>query len=125
MEQIKLSRRSFFGGALALVAVSQLPSAAFASAPAIYGDGIHDDTVGLQAAFDGKPFRVIGKGVYVVNRGGSICLSGGRFKLSDTLFLGRGGPATVSNCIFDSRDLAEGKYILNVNSTRQLITARS
>jgi hypothetical protein len=82
--QIEVSRRFFLGGALAVAGASSLPSRLLAAAPVIYGDGIHDDTAGLQAALAGRPFQVAKNGL-VFRRGGTLFLSQGNFKLSDTL----------------------------------------
>jgi hypothetical protein len=79
-----LSRRSFFGGALALSAVIALPLEAFPFAPTIYADGVHDDTAGLQALLDGKPFRVAGE-ARAWRSTGKIFLGTGTYLLSDTL----------------------------------------
>lgn len=85
-----ISRRSFLGGALALTAASAVPASALralGAVPVIYGDGIHDDTDGLQAAIDGKPFRVAGEDAYVLSKGGRVFFSSGTFRLSRTLHI--------------------------------------
>lgn len=110
---MEVSRRLFLGGALALVAATQLPNVAFASAPVIYGDGYHDDTAGLQAAFDGKPFKVVGKGTYIVRKGGQVMLNGGTFKLTDTLHVR--DTAFISGAHFDGRAIPKDrKCVLRV-----------
>ena len=97
---MEVSRRSFLGGALALVAATQLPGKAFASAPTLYGDGIHDDTAALNALLAGKPFRLAGNGVYAVNREGYIFLSGGMFRISNTIHVMRPN-TTITDCCFE------------------------
>lgn len=92
-----VSRRSFLGGALALTAASSLPLKAFALAPTIWGDGIHDDTAGLQAALDGKPFRVVGEGAFVISRDGEVFIGNGTYRLTDTLRLRGSIRATLRN----------------------------
>lgn len=78
------SRRSFLGGALALSAIVVVPSIGFGKElPCIYGDGIHDDTAGLQALFDGEPFQVEGEGFLA--RQGEI--RGGRFAIGRPIHL--------------------------------------
>jgi hypothetical protein len=110
---MEVSRRSFLGGALALTAAAQLPSALYASVPLIYGDGVHDDTAGLQAALDGKPFKVVGKGVYIVDHKGFIHLQDGAFKLTDTLHIRRSN-VSVMRCAFDATE-TKGKCVLRVH----------
>lgn len=85
-----LNRRSFLGGMIAAFGVASLPAiASTVPVPVIYGDCIHDDTDGLQALFDGKPFRVAGSAeTMAVRRRGYIQLEG-TFKISRTLHLGR------------------------------------
>lgn len=52
-----MNRRGFLKIAFAAgVAVAAPAALADESLPRIVGDGVHDDTAGLQAAFDGKPF---------------------------------------------------------------------
>jgi polygalacturonase len=103
-----VSRRSFLGGALALSAAVALPGAAFAAAPTIYGDGIHDDTAGLQAALDGKAFRCVGEAV-VRNAGGSIYISGGSYLLSHTLLVRK--DATIYGGHFHASDELTGPVL--------------
>ena len=105
---MNLSRRSFLGGALAVAGAAALPSVAWASVPTIHGDGIHDDTAGLQALLDGKPFRVAGNGPMCVRRDGFIFLHNGSFRISDTLVVGNypdAPPAHITNCHFDGRHI--------------------
>lgn len=113
---MELNRRSFLGGALALAAATKLPSAAFASAPVIYGDGVHDDTAGLQAALDGKPFRVVGRGAYVVQKEGHIYIGQGSFRLSDTLRLRGPIPATLSDFHMEWDKLPDNAPCIEITS---------
>lgn len=78
---MNISRRFFLGGVIA-VAAGQLVKPAFAM-PMIFGDGIHDDTRGLNALLAGEPFHVENEGV-IVHEGNIL---GGTFKITDTLYL--------------------------------------
>jgi hypothetical protein len=78
---MQLSRRSFLGGILSVSAVAVAP---LAHVPRIVGDGIHDDTAGLQAAFDGAPFEADG---FVMQRAGRLVISGGMFRTTGPLNL--------------------------------------
>jgi hypothetical protein len=85
-----VNRRGFLkialaAGALAAVPIS-LQKAITQRLPIIYGDGVHDDTAGLQAAFDGKPFACERHCVRVL--GDSIRLDYGDFVTSSPLVVG-------------------------------------
>jgi hypothetical protein len=53
-----MNRRSFLRGMLGVAALSIVPAPLLSQAniPRIVGDGVHDDTAGIQAALDGQPF---------------------------------------------------------------------
>ncbi|MDB5584333.1 MAG: hypothetical protein JWR80_9509 [Bradyrhizobium sp.] len=61
-----------------------LPGRIWAAIPTIYADGFHDDTVGFQAALRGDPFRAAREGL-AVRRGGTLYLSHGTFRLSESI----------------------------------------
>lgn len=71
--------------------------------PILYGDGIHDDTEGLQAFFDGKP---------VYNPDGSLyqqhIIFGKRLHIERTVYLNPNGP----NRIMESCIITGGKSCL-------------
>lgn len=101
-----LSRRSFLRGAMT-VAAATIVSVALADAgiPRIVGDGIHDDTLGLQAALDGKPFIADD---FVFSSADGVVIENGHFAISDTLHIGRTGTrATIRHCVFDGELLEE------------------
>lgn len=83
---MEVSRRSFLGGALTLTAAAVLPFKTFAAVPVIHGDGYRDDSAGLQAAIDGKPFRCVGEQAVVRNQG-QIFIGAGVYRLSRTLHI--------------------------------------
>lgn len=86
-----LSRRAFLGGALALTAAVAVPIPAFAretlALPVVYGDGVHDDTAGLQALFDGKPVIMQGERVQIDRAIGRVEFNG-TFRTSATIHIG-------------------------------------
>lgn len=102
VDQPVLSRRSFLGGAIVAVAVATLPLGRLTGVPIIWGDGFHDDTAGLQALFDGRPFRVADERAgRCYQSAGSVHLAGGHYRLSDTLEVGRNGQtAEIVGCSF-------------------------
>lgn len=127
-----INRRVFLKGALGLTVVAALPIA-LSAVPIIHGDGIQDDWAGLQALFDGEPFRVDHGGAFIA-RSGQI--KGGCFALSRTLnvsannlrveecefialtdfqgdFLVRitGNSQSWSRCHFDGRNISSGVYL--------------
>lgn len=87
MPQPDISRRSFLGGLLVLSAAIAVPAEALTLAPAalIYGDGIHDDTDGLNALFRGEPVHFVNDNATVRSGGGMVYLSGGTYRISDTI----------------------------------------
>lgn len=118
---MSISRRSFLGGALALSAATSMPLKAFAHAPVIYGDGVHDDTAGLQAALDGKPFRVFGHGAYVVRGDGHIFIGNGSFRLSDTLHFRGNVAATVSGFHMEWTELPPGAACMMMSENSRTV----
>lgn len=113
MRDFVASRRSFLGGVLALTAAATIPLASAGAAPLIVGDGIHDDTAGLQALFDGKPFRIAGEGIAYRLRDGEAFFSGGTFRVSKTLHLRPGSPRiTVHSITLRCADAFDGGPML-------------
>ena len=101
-----INRRSFLRGFVAVTAVATIaPAALFdLGLPRIVGDGIHDDTLGLQAALDRKPFTCAADLVRVDE--GGILISRGLFRVSDTLHVRQGHTSiTDSTFIYDSPDV--------------------
>ena len=71
--------------------------------PIIHANGIDDDSQGLQALFNGKPFHVlpIPDNEFYANYGeGEILLKGGRFIINKRLILRHRKPVTISGCSF-------------------------
>lgn len=96
MIKTDLTRRGFLGGALTVLAVSiAVPTAAFSfSAPRIYGDGLHDDWEGLQAAFNGKPYLCQSDLVHGTKQ---VEVFGGNFLLSRPLHIFGGVTVHMQN----------------------------
>jgi hypothetical protein len=78
-----VNRRGFFKVAFAAGLATALPALSIETLPTIYGDGIHDDTDGLQAALDGKDFHCRDKSVTVTD--GNVRISNGNYLVSRTL----------------------------------------
>lgn len=84
---VELTRRWFLGGALAVAGATVIPMAGlFKGLPRIVGDGIYNDTAGLQAALDGEPFVCDG---LVVRDATTIFLRSGTYKVTSPLVIGR------------------------------------
>lgn len=94
-----VSRRSFLGGALSLFAATAIPAGAFASVPVIYGDGISDDTAGLNALLAGEPFRVENSGVLAISDEGYAVVRDGNFRVTGPLYARRDN-VDISYCRF-------------------------
>lgn len=75
-----MNRRSFLRGLLTVTAVSMAPASVLdAGLPRIVGDGIHDDTAGIQAAINGRPF--VADGVVVRNQS-RVTFGPGSFRMT-------------------------------------------
>lgn len=83
-----LTRRTFLTGVLSLVAATAVPVIG-KPIPILRGDGLWDDTDGLQAAFDGLPFIVEGDAVFDAVSEGSTRINGGSFLISRNLIIRR------------------------------------
>jgi len=84
---MRLSRRSFLGGILAVggAALTVKPAALLTrSVPKIWGDCLHDDAPGINAALAGEDFEVAREGL-VLRNGADILLRGGAFLVNDTI----------------------------------------
>jgi hypothetical protein len=97
-----VSRRSFLGGILALTAVAVAPKVMAEPLPRIVGDGVHDDTAGLQALFDGNPFTADPRyGVQWVELEDGLRLTGGKFRLTETVRIVGRKHFVIEGCRFD------------------------
>lgn len=88
---MKMNRRGFLKIAFAAGAITAVPvtltKSLERSAPVIYGDGVHDDTAGLQAAIYGDEF--IARNECVSISGNIVHLAAGTYRVSKTLNLTR------------------------------------
>lgn len=112
---MELSRRSFLGGALVLAVATQLPGAALARSevPWLWGDGMHDDTAGLQAMLDGKPVYVVkDREVITAAEGQPISFSGGQYRISETIVFRR--RAFVRDLALEPMPDWQGDHVLEV-----------
>jgi hypothetical protein len=57
--------------------------------PVIYGDGIHDDAEGLQAALDNKPFICSSDRVQIETVGDTLYIRNGYYLIGRTLHINR------------------------------------
>lgn len=103
---MNLSRRSFLGGALALMA-APVVAKYIPILPRLVGDGHHDDTAGLNALFAGEPVDIVRDVARVFDESpfGSVRLIGGIFRITgpvsivnrsdfeiaESVFIGQGG----------------------------------
>lgn len=89
-----MDRRAFLRGAGVAALAATLPVPALGgSIPIIYGDGIHDDTAGFQAALDGRRFYSFGNKVRRIR--GIVVVNGGTYRHPSPLLLGSSGAAVI------------------------------
>lgn len=93
-----INRRDFFKVAFAAGVASVAPIALGERLATIYGDGVHDDTEGLQAALDGNGFHARNGCVSV--RDGVLYIQGGLYQVSETLVIGSDSKADCRNATF-------------------------
>lgn len=109
------TRRSFLKGVLALGVASTLPLPSFGTPlPVIYSDGIHDDTLGLNAMFLGEPFDVENEGVIAANG----MIRHGNFRISAPLVVAREDFWMSESTIALSPDFGKGDPILQILGRR-------
>lgn len=120
---MNLSRRSFLRGVItcaAAVAVAKI-APLLPSLPKIVGDGIHDDSPGLNALFAGEPFEAVADCVKVSNAN-HITLSNGIFRLCQPLVIKRDFTIIMNSDFYfdgvegpmlDCTSLKQGAYIAN------------
>ena len=102
---VDVSRRLFLGGALALAGAAVLAETeALASVPRIVGDGVHDDTAGLQALLNGAPVR-IENDVVSVPAEGVILLQAGTYLITNPLLIGRDNVHLSGGRLIAGRDM--------------------
>ncbi len=106
----EMSRRGFLKGLLTVAAVSVVPVPLLDLTPRIVGDGIHDDTLGLQAALDGKPFACEGQ---LVTGGEQITITGGSYRITSPLYVRRSYTHIVG-ASFDGSALTGDEAVLNI-----------
>lgn len=84
---IDMNRRSFLRGSLCVAGASVVVAKGIIpNVPRIVGDGIHDDTEGIQAALNGEPFLCDGS---VISNATDLWFDSGNFRLTKTLFVKR------------------------------------
>lgn len=106
---MQTGRRGFLGAMLALAAAPAIVRAdsLMRIVPTeqliLWGDGIRDDTVALQALIDGKPVRRRDGSTFSRSPDGAIFLGGGLFAISSPIVL-TGSGHVVTNCHFEARN---------------------
>src|SRR5882724_3346535 len=109
-----MNRRSFFkmsfsGSTMVAIPIA-LTSAQAARIPVIYGDGMHDDAEGLQAALDGRDFVCAGGSV--VLRGPHQVVDGCRYYISKTLVGSSNTHATTARKFCLSATYADARLLV-------------
>jgi hypothetical protein len=124
-----MNRRSFLRGLLvvsaATVTAPTIAKIASLSPPMIFGDGIHDDTAGIQAALDGKPFLCDG---LIVSDANGVYFKDGVFRVTRPLVLRRSNigihDATLvadhPGTMIEVRGRVEGVLVKNMTFDRRV-----
>lgn len=98
-----MNRRHFLRLSIGAAAIAAVPialkEAIRRQLPVIVGDGIHDDTAGLQAAINGEEFVCESGLVKMVD--GGIYLDGGSYLISKTVTIPNDAHGTIMNARFD------------------------
>ena len=109
-----MNRRSFFkmsfSGSTIVATPIALTSAQAGRIPVIYGDGMHDDAEGLQAALEGRDFVCAGGGV--VLRGPHEVLDDSRYYISKTLGGRSNTHATTARKFYLSATYADARLLV-------------
>lgn len=112
-----MDRRTLLARAGAVMAVAAIAPSTFARAaswnamPILWGDGVHDDSPGLQALIDGKPVDVRnGSARYE----GSWFLAHGTYRVSAPLRFSQSSEVTITSSRF-IRDPAHDGAIIEVD----------
>lgn len=96
----ELGRRGFlaamFGAGAVLVAQ---PKLLVSRIPILWGDGIHDDTEGLEALFAGRPVKVMSGETFAP--GAAPHLTGGSYRVTAPLELGNGTVIERAKVMFE------------------------
>lgn len=111
-----LNRRQLFRfGAAATLTAAITPAAAALVIPTLWGDGVHDDSDGLEAGLNGKPVHVAGRKLTIVEGH----LVGGIYTVSRTLNVG-----SVHLRIESAKIVAaprfEGRYLMEVTDMKSV-----
>lgn len=97
MTEVEVVRRGFLFGVAGSATLFAVPKLIVSRIPVVYGDGVHDDWEGLQSLMFGKPVRLLSGDTFAPGRAPKV--SGGKFLLSDTLFMDeRSSGAWIENC---------------------------
>ena len=100
---MELSRRSFLGGTVAIATCSALKLSIPAPFPIIRGDGIYDDTAGLNAFFAREPVIIENELLQHYTDDSLAMLVRGDFRVTRPLYIRK--PATIIGCHFDAREV--------------------
>jgi hypothetical protein len=114
---VEVSRRSFLGGLVSLVALQAAPVRALGNLPTLWADGKHDDTGGLRALFNREPL-VFATDKVQVDEFRSVIFHGGRFRITSTIELPEELDLKIESATFDLLDLPEELYALQGGNVR-------
>ncbi len=104
---VELSRRFFLGGALSLLAVTTFEATVRnrSNMPIIYGDGIQDDSGGLNALFRNDPV-IFDKDMIGVDSHKGIHFHRGFYRIHNTLDIPSGTNIKIDFVSFEEGDIS-------------------
>jgi hypothetical protein len=114
---VEVSRRSFLGGLVSLVALQAVPVRALGNLPTLWADGQHDDTGGLRALFNGEPL-VFATDKVQVDEFHSVIFHGGRFRITSTIELPEELDLKIESVTFDLLGLDPQLYAMRGPNAR-------
>jgi len=120
-----INRRSLLFGLGVASICSMVPSTVVAAiidpVPIIVGDGVHDDTAGLQALIDGRTFRVA-PGLNITETNDTVMVREGYFRLSKGLKANGTNDKNIhfSNFRIDA-DIPDDEYAIDLTASKNMI----
>jgi hypothetical protein len=116
---MELTRRSFLGGTVAIATCSAIGVSVAAPFPIIRGDGVFDDTAGLNAFFAREPVVIEGQLLRHYTDDSLAMLTNGFFRVTNTIHIGK--PTTILNCWFEGDSYPDGAALIAIHGNEKIL----